>query len=110
MYTGTTIFGIEICVRFISCPNKRRFWKSINAVDMMVSLLEVSCYVYSRVTLYVFIPHAYEIDNSDILCTATKYVDMGIIVIGQMRYMRLLSYASVYRYVNAVKYIVSLSV
>ena len=94
---GVFFYSIEIWIRFLSCPNKRMFWKTLNAIDMIFSLLEVICYILYRAGALVFVPNADVIEGSDILCTCSKFAQYIIILIGQLRYFRLLTYASIYR-------------
>ncbi|XP_067949888.1 potassium voltage-gated channel protein Shaw-like [Watersipora subatra] len=90
------VYAIEIWIRFITCPNKRKFWKSINGVDMLISLTETVFYVIALFGIFVVVPNADQFENSSSLCVAAFCAQMIIVGVGQMRYLRLLSYASVY--------------
>ena len=94
---GFIFYSVEIWTRFLSCPNKRMFWKTLNAIDMIIGLLELICFLVYRAGALIFIPYADVIEGSDILCTCSKFAQYTIILIGQLRYFRLLTYASIYR-------------
>ena len=94
-FSLVVFYTIEIWVRFSVCPDKRRFFRSINALDLLISVGECVCYGFG---IYVGdIIRRYRGNVSDQYCIAAEYTDNFIIVLGQLRFFRLLSYASVYR-------------
>ena len=86
---------IEILIRFSVCPDKRRFFKSINALDFFIAIGECVCYSFGIYVQQML--ENYREDASDDSCIAASYTDNVILVLGQLRFFRLLSYASVYR-------------
>lgn len=96
----TCFFAIEIWIRFFCCPDKRYFWRTINGLDMVISNAEcVASALFFYLNHYLLLQsemaashHAY--------CSASSYIDITALVIGQVRLFRLLSYASIYRYLK----------
>lgn len=91
------VYAIEIWIRFFVCPNKLLFWKSVNGVDMVISLFEVVSSVLTFVADYAVIPHADSIHQSSMICASAHSIQLMSFGVAQMRYLRLFSYASVYR-------------
>lgn len=91
------VYAIEIWTRFITCPNKRAFWKSINGLDMIISWIELLSIGFIFFATYYITPNAERFPDSSKICVASRVIQTSIVVVGQMRYLRLLTYASVYR-------------
>ena len=91
------IYSVEIWIRFLSCPDKKMFWRSMHAVDMTVALLESVCFILILITLISVLPNLGDYQQSS-FCVAALYSQLALSILGQLRYIRLLTYASVYRY------------
>lgn len=87
----------EISTRFFSCPKKSFFWKSIHGVDLMITCVDGIVYGYFAFIIFMLVPNLSSFENADKYCVAAGYLELAVIAIGQMRFLRLLSYASVYR-------------
>ena len=87
----------EISVRFLCCPRKSFFWKSIHGLDMVISCLDIVIYGFTAYLFINIVPFTEKFPNADRYCTVTEYLETGMIMVAQMRFVRLLSYASVYR-------------
>ncbi|XP_067949889.1 A-type voltage-gated potassium channel KCND2-like [Watersipora subatra] len=46
------IYLLEVWARFITCPSKHGFWRSINALDFTISLIESICYALALFGIY----------------------------------------------------------
>ena len=91
-------YVIEIWIRFTVCPDKLIFFKSINALDLFIAIGECSCYSYSIYVVNGILlqpMHTYEDNKAH--CVSADYTDNLTLILGQLRFIRLLSYASVYR-------------
>ena len=89
-------YAVEIWIRFSFCPNKCLFWKSLNALDMIISICEcisVGYLTYVESNLQTLEGQV----GGDTLCEVAITVERIFIIIGQLRFLRLLGYATVYR-------------
>lgn len=87
---------IEIWIRFCCCIDKIFFCKSLNGLDMIISVLESTGYVYTTYvahTMMIF----FDYPDRDYHCSIALRTDIILTVIGQLRFIRLFSYATVYR-------------
>lgn len=93
-------YAVEIWTRFIFCPDKKYFWKSINGLDMGISLFECAVSLYISLVMDAFLVSNYiHLENPDAVCKQGVIIERAMFFVSQMRFLRLLSYASVYRYV-----------
>lgn len=90
-------YAIEIWIRFAFCPDKRYFLRSINGMDMAISIIETLSYCYFTYFIHWFLPNFDSFTNYDRHCSASSTLELLILVVSQMRFLRLLSYASVYK-------------
>lgn len=96
----TLFYAIEIWTRFTCCPDKDYFRKSINGLDMTISLFETAVTGYMFFFLYIMVPDYAEYSNFLSVCKASVIIERVVFIVGQMRFLRLLGYASVYRYME----------
>ena len=92
-----TFFTIEIIIRFICCPQKRRFFKSVNLLDTIIALAELTLMLYILVLKYGLGPSGHENENR---CLLAIYWSELMVIFSTFRLFRLLSYATVYRLVR----------
>ena len=94
---GLLIFyAVEIWIRFFFCPNKRLFWRSINGLDMLISICESVSITYIAYFDVNFNTLATGVGGR-IYCELALSLTQTVIVVGQLRFIRFLSYASLYR-------------
>lgn len=93
----TIFFALEIWIRFICCSNKRKFWKTVHGLDMVVSNIECITYAYFLFVNHHLIPQSHQFPGHHGYCSAASYMEIVALVFGQARLLRLLSYASIYR-------------
>ncbi|XP_067949886.1 potassium voltage-gated channel protein Shal-like [Watersipora subatra] len=92
----TFIFAAEIWLRFLTCPNKKQFWKTIHGVDMIISIIEFVCFALTAPVVMIILTDLDRYPESDQLCVSSMVASVIRIAIGQARYFRLFSYAYVY--------------
>lgn len=90
----SAFFTVEIVVRFICCPQKLKFLKSVNMLDAVIALFELTLMLCILVVKYALLPRG---QVSELTCLVGIYWEDMIIILSTFRLFRLLSYATVYR-------------
>lgn len=96
--TFTIFFLLEIIIRFSCCPCKKKFWMSVNALDALIVMFEVSSAAYFMYLRMVIARNmwTYETGEVDKFCWTALHLENTHVFVGQLRLFRLLSYATVY--------------
>ena len=89
-------YAVEIWVRFSLCPNKRLFLRSVNGLDMLISICECITSCFQTYVNFNFSALT-EQSGERTYCKVARAVEQGLIVLSQLRFIRLLGYATVYR-------------
>ncbi|XP_067949885.1 potassium voltage-gated channel subfamily B member 2-like [Watersipora subatra] len=95
-YISFALYATEVWIRFLTCPSKRAFWKTIHVVDMIISIMECVCYALIAIVYTVILPNPDRYPTSGRWCVSASFALVLKVWVGQMRYLRLLSYAYVY--------------
>ena len=99
-YGLSFFFILEIIIRLTVCPDKRFFFKTVmHVLDLIVSAIEFVGIIFIFIIYEVFVKIEIP-DNSNpdsMLCEAALTVSLVSTIVGQLRCLRFLSYASMYR-------------
>lgn len=85
-------FVMEITIRFLFCPDKRWFFKSVNSIDLLIGLLDLASLILS-----VLISHLDMNQQKDEECVTYLGFTFAFFAVVSLRAFRIVSHASVYR-------------
>ena len=92
------VYAAEILIRFLCCPDKKRFFRSIHVLDLMITLIEVSYFMFCTPLWYMIVQNPKPYPNHlEVLCRIADHLDVCMVIIEQLRLNKLFHYASVYR-------------
>lgn len=88
-------FLLEIIVRVISCPNKRKLWPSVHLLDMFIASVE---FVGCGLVRTLFMPFMVKyLPQNERVCLGINIYILVMLLIIQLRCTRLLAFATVFR-------------